>query len=175
MKKIIDSVLLEMAEHGDQQKDIASHFGVSEAAISKRLKQLRKQSAHHAVMDKLTAKEQRFVAEICAGTSQTQSAISAFDVGSIDSAKSIGNRLMKDSDIQLAINTIMEQQGLSRTHLIKSLRRHVDGEDAQVSLRATTEALKLHDAYPATRTQNLNLNRDITDADISQWFNRRPD
>ena len=169
MKKIIDSVLLEMADSATPQKDIAIHFDVSEAAISKRLKRLRKQSAHRAVMDNLTAKEQKFVAEICSGTSQTQSAVAAFDVSTIDSAKSIGNRLMKDADILKAIAAIMEEQGLSRTHLIKSLKRHVDGEDAQVSLRATTEALKLHDSYPANKNLNINATWEASPVDLSKY------
>jgi len=148
MKKIDDNVLLEMSARGELQNVIASHFQVSEAAISKRLKKLKQQVAHAAVLDKLTPKEQRFVAEICSGTSQTQSAVAAFDVGSIDSAKSIGNRLMKDGDIQLAISTIMEEQGLSRSHLIKRLKQHVDGGDAQISIRGVELGLKLHDSFP---------------------------
>ena len=169
MKKIIDSTLLEMAGRGEPQKDIAIFFNVSEAAICQRLKKLRKQAATAAVMNNLTAKEQRFVAEVCSGTSQTKSAVAAFDVGSIDSAKSIGNRLMKDPDIQAAITEVMQQQGLTKTHLIQTLKRHVDCEDAQVSLRATTEGLKLIDAYPATRNLNINANADISPVDLSAY------
>jgi phage terminase small subunit len=119
-------------------------------------------------MDNLTAKEQRFVAEICSGTGQTASALAAYDCLP-DSAKSIGNRLMKDPDINLAISTIMEVQGLSRTHLIKRLKFHVDGNDPNVSLRATTEGLKLFDSYPATRNVSLNVNCDIHPVNLDQF------
>lgn len=173
MKKINDTELLEMADRGDQQNIIAQHFGVSEAAVSKRLKRLRQQSAHAAVLDNLTAKEQRFVAEICSGTSQTQSAVAAFDVGSIDSAKSIGNRLMKDPDISRAIASIMEEQGLSRSHLIKRLKHHVDSGDAQASVRSIEMGLKLHDSFPAAKTKNLNVNANYVDSiDLSAYRNR---
>ena len=104
-----------------------------------------------------------------AGEAQTQSAITAFDVGSIDSAKAIGNRLMKDSDIQLAITTIMEQQGLTRSHLITRLKHHVDGSDPNISLRATVEGLKLTDAYPATKNLNINAIVDCDPVDLSRF------
>jgi predicted transcriptional regulator len=171
MKKIVDSVMLDMADRGDQQKDIATHFGVSAVAISKRLKRLRRHAEQSAVMDKLTTKEQKFVAEICSGTSQTQSAVAAFDVGSYDSAKAIGNRLMKDPDITLAITTIMDSQGLTRSHLIKRLRHHVDGDDPNISLRATVEGLKLSDSYPAAKNINMNINADIHPVDLSRYMN----
>ncbi|MBW4053985.1 MAG: hypothetical protein HIU83_01010 [Proteobacteria bacterium] len=169
MRKIDDALLLEMADRGDQQTAIAAHFDVSPAAISKRLQRLRQHAAQAAVLDNLTAKEQRFVAEICSGTSQTQSAVAAFDVGSYDSAKAIGNRLMKDPDINLAISTIMEAQGLTRGHLIARLKHHVDGNDPNVSLRATVEGLKLTDSYPATKNVNLNLNVDVCPVDLSRY------
>jgi len=169
MKKIIDSELLKMSDRGDQQNAIALHFGVSEAAISKRLKKLRQQATTAAVMTRLTAKERVFVAEICSGTSQTKSAIAAFDVGSVDAGKSIGNRLIKDSDIQLAISTIMEEQGLSRTHLISRLKQHVDGQDAQISIRGVELGLKLHDSFPMQKRANLNLNVETRPVDLSKY------
>lgn len=171
MKRIIDSELLEMSERGDQQKDIAEHFAVSEAAISKRLKQLREQAKLNAVMDKLTEPQQRFVAEICSGTGQTASALAAYDCLP-DSAKPIGNKLMKDPDVKLAIDTIMEAQGLTRSHLIQRLKHHVDGNDPNVSLRATVEGLKIAEAYPATKNVNLNIGVVVDPVDLS-LFRRR--
>jgi predicted transcriptional regulator len=169
MKKINDTVLIEMADNGAPQNSIALHFGVSEAAISKRLKRLRQQAAHSAILDKLTAKEQRFVAEICSGTSQTQSAVVAFDVGSIDSAKAIGNRLMKDDDILQAISSVMEEEGLSRRYLVKKLKGHVDSVDSNVSLRAVDMGLKLHDAYPAKKSLNLNASVEFMPIDLEAY------
>jgi predicted transcriptional regulator len=173
MKKIIDSELLSMSESEIPQKEIATHFGVTEAAISKRLKQLRKHASQAAVMDKLTAKEQKFVASICSGVSQTQSAVSAFDVGSYNSAKAIAYKMMKDPDINLAISTIMEMQGLSRSHLIKRLGDHVNGGDPQVSMRGVEMGLKLHDAFPAAKNMNLNVAVEVpAKFDLSGYRNR---
>jgi len=172
MKKIIDAELINMADSGTPQKDIAAHFGVSEAAISKRLKRLRQIAIRPAALDKLTAKEERFVMEIVQGNNQTQAALAAFDVRSLDSAKSIGCRLMKDDDIQAAISAVMETEGLTRRYLVRKLKDHVDGQDQQVSIRAIDMGLKLHDAYPATKTKNMNINADFTEADVSKWFNR---
>ena len=169
MKKIIDSELKEMSDRGVQQNIIAKHFSVSEPAVSKRLKKLRLQAAHSAVLDKLTAKEQRFVAEILSGTSQTQSALAAFDVGSIDSAKSIGNRLMKDEDIKEAITTILESEGVTRRHLVKTLKKHLDGVDPNVSVKALDMGLKLHDAYPAKKSLNLNAEVEFIAINLEQY------
>lgn len=168
MKKIIDSTLLEMSERGDQQKEIALFFGVSEAAISKRLKRLRKQKETAAVMANLTEKQQVFVSEICSGKNQTESALSAFDCLP-DSASAIATTLMRNEMVQTAIHVIMEENGLSRSHLINSLRRHVDGGDNQVSLRAVDMGLKLHGAYPAAITKNLNVNVGVRPVDLSRY------
>ena len=173
MRKINDAELLEMTEAGTPQKEIAAQFGVSEPAISKRLKRLRQIAARPAILDKLTTKEERFVMEIVQGKSQTQAAVTAFDVGSLDSAKTIGCRLMKDADIQEAITAVMETEGLTRRYLVKRLKSHVENEaDPNVSLRAVDMGLKLHDAYPAAKNKNINVNLDIQDADISRWFNK---
>lgn len=171
MRKIIDAELINLAEAGTPQKDIAAHFRVSEAAISKRLKRLRQIAARPAILDKLTAKEERFVLLVVQGSNQTQAALNAFDVGSLDSAKSIGSRLMKDDDIKEAINTLMETEGLTRRYLIRKLKNHIDAPDPQVSIRGIDIGLKLHGAYPASVTKNMNINADITDADVSRWFN----
>jgi len=158
MRKINDKELLYMIDKNTPQKDMAAHFGVSDAAISKRLKRLRQIATRPAILDKLTDKEQRFVAEIVSGKNQTQAALSAFNVGSMDSAKTIGCRLAKDPEIQGAITAVLESEGLSRRYLVRKLKNHVEGIDPNVSLRALDIGLKLHDAYPATTTKNLNIN-----------------
>jgi len=155
VKKINDTLLLQMADEGIEQKEIAAHFGVSPAAVCKRLKRL----TRPAVLEKLTPKEERFVMEIARGENQTQAALKAFSVGSMESAKSIGHRLMKDPDIQEAITAVMNTEGLDRRYLVKKLKTHVDAPDPSVSLRAVDMGLKLHDAYPANK--NLTINADV--------------
>ncbi len=168
MKKIIDSVLLEMADRGTEQKDIAAHFGVSGAAVCKRLKRLRHQKETASVMSELTEKQQVFVVEVCSGKSKSASAMAAFDCKQ-DSAPGIGTTLMQNPVIQTAIRLLMEESGLTRNHLVKTLKRHIDGEDNQVSLRATVEGFKLFDAYPATRNLNINANADVSPVDLSHY------
>lgn len=172
MKIIHDRVLLEMSDRGEQGKVIAEHFGVTPAAVCKRLQQLRKHQTHAAVLEKLTHKEQKFAIAIAEGKSRTDAAMTAFDVSSRDSAKTIGHRLGKDADIQMAISTLMESEGLTRQHLVKRLKDHVDGDDPAVSLRAVDTGFKLFDSYPATRNVNLNGNVDLSPVDLSKWLNR---
>ena len=168
MKKINDTILIEMADRGEQQNAIAQHFGVSEAAISKRLKRLRQIAARPDILDKLTAKEERFVMEIVQGNNQTQAALTAFDVGSLDSAKTIGCRLMKNDDIKEAIEAVMETEGLTRRYLVRKLKSHVDGVDPNVSLRATETGLKLHGVFPA-KDLTINVKRDICPVNLDDF------
>lgn len=168
MRKINDSELLAMIDQGKLQKDAAAHFGVSETAVSKRLRRLRPLGDKQKVLDRLTAKERVFVAEIVSGKTQSAAAAAAFDVSTKDSAKTIGCRMMKQPDIFEAITAVMETEGLGRRHLIRTLKRHVDGKDAQVSIRATTEALKLHDAYPASKSVSLQITA-VCPVDLSRY------
>ncbi len=168
MKKIVDSILLKMADSGTEQKDIAIHFGVSGAAVCKRLKRLRHQKETVSVMSELTEKQQAFVAEVCSGKTKAASAMAAFDCKP-DSASGIGTTLMLNPIVQTAIRLIMEENGLTREHLVKTLKRHVDSEDDQVSLRAVTEGFKLFDAFPATRNMNINVSSEISPVDLSRY------
>lgn len=168
-RRIDDAILIEMVNAGTPQTEIAKHFMVSDAAISKALARLRKQATHAAVLEPLTNLQRRFVAEMCRGARQTEAARSAYDC-TPDSAKALGNRLMKDERIQRAIGVIMEEQGLSREHLIRRLRQHVDGADAQTSLRAVDMGLKLHDSYPVQKRANVNLNIDTMPVDLSAYM-----
>ena len=173
MKKIVDSILLEMTNSGTEQKDIAIHFGVSGAAICKRLKRLRHQKETASVMSELTEKQQVFVAEICSGKNKAESALAAFDCKP-DTAPSIGTTLMQNPMVQTAVRLIMEENGLTRDHLVKTLKRHVFGEDNQISLRATVEGFKLFDSYPAARNVNVNLHADICPVDLSSYGGDAP-
>ena len=169
MRKINDKELLKLADEGKEQKEIAEIFGVSPAAVCKRLKRLRQIATRPAILDKLTDKEQRFVAEIVSGKNQTQAALSAFNVGGMDSAKTIGCRLAKDPEIQEAITAVLESEGLSRRYLVRKLKTHVEGIDPNVSLRAVDMGLKLQDAYPATKNLNINAALNIAPVDLEKY------
>jgi predicted XRE-type DNA-binding protein len=167
--KIIIEDLLRMNAEGMPQKDIATVFQVSEPAVSQALAKLKKSAARPAVLDKLTAKEERFVMEIAGGRNQTQAALQAFDCNSLDSAKSIGSRLARDPDIAEAITAVLASEDLGTRKLVQRLRDHVESRDPQASLRAVDMGFKLHGAYPATITKNLNLNVEVCPVDLSQY------
>jgi predicted transcriptional regulator len=117
MRKINDSLLLQMLDSGKSQKEVAKHFGVSDAAVSKRVKRLRSPELPPA-LTALTEKEQEFVLSRAQGKTLTQSALESFECGSMDSAKNIGSRLAKRDDIQKAISLIMEEENVGRLSMI---------------------------------------------------------
>jgi DNA-binding CsgD family transcriptional regulator len=104
MRRIDDRILLEMYDDGKgkSQKEIAEYFGVSGPAICKRLKRLTAPPEEPLKIESLTAKERTFCLEMAAGKSQTQAALTAYDVSNRESAKSLGHTLMKNGDIQEA-------------------------------------------------------------------------
>ena len=134
-KKIDDVVLLEMIRSGKKQKDIAEHFGVTPAAVSKRLKRLLPVPKSFTA---LTEKEQKFVQGRVQGMSQTQAALEAYDVSSRESAKALGHTISKAPHVRQAIEDLMDYHGLSRSFRVKKVREHVDNPDPNVSLRALT-------------------------------------
>ena len=140
-----DSIILQMLEDGKQQKEIAAFFGVSAAAICKRVKRLHPPESK--ALNKLSAKEQKFAIAISEGKTQTEAAMSSFDVTTRDSAKSIGCRLMKQVDIQIAVSEIMQQQGLTRGYRVYKLKQHIDNPDPTVSLRGLDQSWRLDAAY----------------------------
>jgi hypothetical protein len=168
VKKINDKTLIEMADSGIEQKEIALHFNVSGAAICKRLKKLRYQKATASALEPLTAKQQAFVTEYCNGSNITQSALKAYDCLP-DNANGIGRDLLQNENVKAAIATIMEHSGLTRGHLVRTLKKHVDSDDGQVSLRATVESFKLFNDYPAITTKNLNVNAAVNPVDLSNY------
>ena len=95
----------------------------------------------------LSDKEQTFVTEIVNGRSQTQAALVAYDVANRESAKALGYRLMKDTDIQTAVAELMQEEGLTRRHRVQRLKAHVDNMDPHVSLKALDQSWKLDGAY----------------------------
>jgi predicted transcriptional regulator len=166
-----DDVILKMLKEGKTQKEIAAHFGVSPAAICKRVKKLL--PPPESLQD-LTEKEQAFAVAISKGMTQTDAAMTAFDVTTRASAKSLGCTLMTKPDIQTAVGDLMQQQGLTRTYRVRKLKQHVDNRDPNVSLKALDQSWKLEGAYTekqvhvtATYADLVNAVEDI-DAEIAK-------
>jgi len=147
-RKTDDATIVKMIEQGKSQKEIAKHFGVSPAAICKRLKRLRASQTEPESFEKLTDKEKKFVLAKAEGKTHSQASLDAFECGSLASAKSIGSHLMKRDDIQLAICDIMEQEGIGRRHRIRTLKKHIDNNlDSHVSLKGVDIANKMEGLY----------------------------
>jgi len=143
-RKTDDKIILQMLEEGHTQKHIAEHFDVSPAAICKRAKRL---EAYPKSINDLTPQQQRFVQSIAEGKSQTQSAIDAYEVSSIASAKALGSALMKKPEISSAVSEWMNYHGLTKDYRVQKLKKHVDNRDPNISLKALDQSWKLDNSY----------------------------
>ena len=145
-KKIIDEVLNKMIADGKPQREMARLFGVSDAAISKRIKRLH-QTEPPESFKSLSPKEQKFVLAKLEGKSGTAAALQAYDCGSVESAKTIGSRLSGDPDISQAISDLMHQEGIGRRYRIKRLRDVINAADLEIASRGLDMANKLTGEY----------------------------
>ena len=144
-RKTDDKEILHMLNDGKTQKEIAEHFGVSGAAICKRVKRILGKKPES--FENLTEKEQKFALAIAAGKTQTQAALDSHECSSLDSAKSMGYQLMQKPDIQTAVAELMQEEGLTRRYRVQKLKGHVDHADPNVSLKALDQSWKLDGAY----------------------------
>jgi hypothetical protein len=171
-RKIDDDILLRMTGEGKTQKECADFFNCSVPAISKRLKKLNPEPVEPLKMDALTPRQQKFVIEMASGASQTAAACSAYEVSSRAAAKSLGSELMQQTAIRESILEICDRQGLTREHLIRRLKQHVDGKDPGTSIRATELGLKVQGEL-VDKKVNLNINIDaFAPVDLSKYRNR---
>ena len=154
-RKIDDTILLQMIEDGKQQIEIAQFFNCSGAAVSKRIRRLLPPESK--ALNKLSSKQQKFAIAISEGKTQTDAAMSSFDVTTRDSAKSLGSKLMQQSDIQTAVSEIMQQEGLTRKYRVQKLKTHVDNRDPNVSLKALDQTWKLDNSYSETHVHVPNF------------------
>lgn len=158
MRKTNDNEILQMLKEGKSQREIARHFNVSDVAIHKRLKRL-EVIAPPESLKALTPKQQKFALEIAQGKTQTQAALSSFECGSMDSAKSLGHNLMKDPDIKTAISDLMASEGLSRRYRIQRLKSCIDSKDPGIVLKGLDQSWKLENLY---QDQPLNVGLSFT-------------
>ena len=121
MKRVNYDELQSLLKDGKTQTECARHFQVSCAAICKAVKRL-KALELPLTLEKLTEKEKRFVLNRVSGKNKTESALSAFDCDNRSVAKSLGCKLSKDPDIQLALADLMAQEEIPRRRRIRRLR-----------------------------------------------------
>lgn len=159
-KKLIDDdKMLKMLKEGKPQKEIAAFFGVSPAAVCRRIKRLLPLPKS---VENLTPKEQKFVRAVAGGATQTQAALKSFEVSSMDSAKNMGSQLMKKPSIQDAVSDLLEYYGMGRVYRIKKLRAHAENRDPGVSLKSIDIANKMDGVYTESRPdQTINVKQEI--------------
>jgi hypothetical protein len=146
MKRTNDKEILRMLREGKQQKEIATHFGVTPSYICKRVKLLLPQDEPESLRS-LTEKEKRFVLEKAKGKTNTDAVMKSYDVTSRESAKVLGSNLMDKEEIRLAIDELMEQAGMGRKYRVQRLKTCVDHPDPNVTLKALDQSWKLDGSY----------------------------
>jgi hypothetical protein len=146
MRKIDDDILQKLIEEGKPQKEMALFFGVSGAAISKRIKRLSQAEPPESFKD-LSPGEKKFVLAKIEGKSGSAAALQAFNCGSIESAKTIGSRLSGDPDIQKAINDLMHEEGIGRRRRVQRLRDLVEAKDLGIAAKGLDMSFKLTGEY----------------------------
>jgi Mn-dependent DtxR family transcriptional regulator len=158
-RRIDDNRLITLLNEGKLQKDIAKELGVSEPAITRRLKRLfPERYSVPEVFNGLTEKEQRFVLQKVKGKNNLEAALVTYECSSREAAKAVGSQLMAKPEVQQSITEIMDQIGLTRHHRIARLKTHVDNKhDPHVSLKGLDMAFRLGNDYPAQKNINLNI------------------
>jgi hypothetical protein len=166
---VSDEQIVSLYKQGLNQSEIGKALSVSNVAIHKRLKRILVMQK----LERLTLKEQNFCIAVAEGKSRTQAAMEAYDCSSRESAKALQNTISNKPEIEESITAIMDLQGLSRTNLVKVLRKHVFNDtDPNVSLRAVDMGFKLSNSYPAQKNINLNTSVAITPIDLSKYRNK---
>jgi hypothetical protein len=145
MRRTDDNVILKMKAEGKSGKQIADFFKVSPAFICKRLKVLRPPLES---FEKLTAKQKKFVLAKTQGKSNTDAALEAYGVADRVSAKSLGYNMMRNADVNKAIQDIMAEEGLTRRHIIRRLKDLVDHPDGHIAAKGIDMSMKAMGEYP---------------------------
>ena len=107
MRKTDDETIIKMLGEGKTQKQVAEHFGVSPAAICKRVKRILPEPKS---FENLTAKEQRFALEVAkihwrrpyVGT------VSLQGLPQCRGAQFRRDKILRDHDAQVTVGEIVE-------------------------------------------------------------------
>ncbi len=145
-RKIDDNILQKMRAEGKPQKEMARFFGVSDAAISKRIKRLHQIEPPES-FSRLTDKQKKFALAKAEGKTNTEAAMIAFEVTSRESAKVLGSNTMKDPDTNTAIQDLLHQEGIGRRYRIQRLKKVIDAADLGISSKGLDMSFKLTGEY----------------------------
>ncbi len=147
MRKIDDTKMLKMLNEGKKsQREVAKYFEVSEAAISKRIRLLKSYEPPES-FTKLTDKQQAFVLAKVEGKSNLDAVKTAYNITSNESGKSLATNLMKDPDVNTAIQDLMYSEGIGRRYRVQRLRAMIDSKDLTAVGRGLDMSFKLDGSY----------------------------
>lgn len=146
MGKINYDELQAKLKNGQSQADCSRHFQVSEAAISKAVKRL-KSAEIPPSMEKLSTKARTFVLNLAEGKNATESALVAYDCKTRDVARTIGCRMAKEPDIELALADLLAQEGLPKRQRIRHLKRLIESNDLSAVSRGLDTSFRLDGSF----------------------------
>jgi|GEM_PF-808454 len=141
-KVIDDNKLIELFRQGKSLKQMGDALGVSHVAVHKRIKRLGLLQLPES-FGNLTDKEKQFCLSVARGQSRINAVMQTYDVTSRESAKALQRTLMKNPEIRVAIDDLMEQKGIGREFRIEKLGEHMKSIDPVVSLKALDMGFKL--------------------------------
>ena len=116
----------------------------------------------------LSPKQRKMMKGYLEGKTIAQSTLDAgYNAKNKNIANSVGSRILSYPKVQQEMQRILESKNLSLDKMAQHLSDHIntgkyEGNTAQTSLKALEIALKLSDAFPATKTQTESRNLNLT-------------
>ncbi len=149
-RKITDQALISAMKKIDTgeitQKEAAERLGVSPSALNQRIMKLRSYAVPES-FQKLTDKQKRFALAKVEGKSNLEAVRAAYDITSNASGKALGTQLMKDPDVNLAIQDLLAQEGIPRRRRIQRLRDMIECPDLAIVGKGLDLSFKLAGEY----------------------------
>lgn len=144
-RKIVENdVLIKLSEQGLSGKEIAKRTSISPAAVSKRLARIRlQQHGPPESFSRLTAKQQRMVAEMATGKNQTDACMAAYDCVDRRSAKALAAKVMRDEDMHVALGDLLAQEGIGRRRRVQRMAELIESRDTSAACRMLELAAKM--------------------------------
>lgn len=156
---------LELLDSGMLPIEIARHFGVSPAAITKKIKKYRpnpivqkytrkrEQDEHEQRGKRYTEKKAKYVEARLEGKKPAQAAMIAYDCKTPESAAVIGHNLEKDPQVNKAIADCLLDEGVTPTFRARKIRTILDNGSFDHQLKALDHTAKLTGDYPSEKLE----------------------
>lgn len=161
---------LELLNNGMLPVEIARHFGVSPAAITKKIKKYRpnpvvqKYTRKRDKQDeqrgkRYTEKKAKYVESRLEGKKPAQAAMIAYDCKTPESAAVIGHKLEKDPQVNRAIADCLLDEGVTPTFRAKKIRTILDNGSFDHQLKALDHTAKLSGDYQSGETPSYSFTK----------------